>query len=521
LNITQLYALSIDKSAPGSAFIAGGFQDRGNWMSRTNGGLQSWQEVSGGDGTFAEIAPNGTDVYQSTSNGNLFKYAKSDVTSPVSNTDVTPGGKRNPLFVNPFVIDPAVSDNLYYASGNTTGTTSTGIWRTTNATAGTPAWSYFTNSDVSGDQVSAVTVSRTNSANVLYYGTANGKAYRIDNASTANVATTTPTNITGGGFPAGGYVSSIAVDTTNSANVLLIFSNYNVARVWYSTNSGGTWTDISGNLTGANSPSVRWGKIFTINNVRHLFLATSTGVYYTTNINGGTTTWTQEGVNSIGNVVCTMLDYRSSDNTLVVATHGRGVFQTTIASALPVELVSFIGLYRKDGIILSWATASEINNYGWEIERSTPASSWKTIGFINGKGTSNAPNDYTYTDRAYQQGEKYSYRLKQIDNDGSYEYSNTVEVTANNIPGSFSLEQNFPNPFNPATTIKYSLPQGGKVSLKAYDIQGKEVADLVNGFKAAGSYEVKFDASHLSSGIYFYTLVNGNNIQTRKMTLLK
>jgi len=526
LNVSQFYSASIDKTS-GSGFIAGGLQDRGNWMARTTGSIQNWQEVSGGDGCFAEIDPTGTNVFMSTTNGNIFRFAKSDATTPVSaTTAMKPGTLNNPLFVNPFDVDDNSGDILYFAGG-TTGT-NTGIWRTIDASAETPTWGYFTNSDVTGEQVSAITASKASSANVLYYGTSGGKLFRIDNANTADLASTTPTTITGGSFPAG-YVSSIAVDPANSANVVVTFSNYNVDRIWYSTDSGTNWTSVTGNLTGANSPSIRWAKMFSVSGTPHYFLATSTGVYYTTNLNGGSTTWIQEATSSIGNVVATAIDYRASDGTLIVATHGRGVFETAIATPLPVELISFAATQTNDDVALSWQTSGEVNNYGFDIERaaypkegevnSGNVGSWSKIGFIQGYGNSNSPKSYSFMDRNAPSG-KVQYRLKQMDFDGKYKFSNVVEVNVD-VLNRLELSRNFPNPFNPTTTINYNLPNVSKVKLVIFDVTGREVATLVNEFQSAGKHSVNFNASRLASGVYYYRIQAGTIVQTKKMILMK
>jgi len=151
---------------------------------------------------------------------------------------------------------------------------------------------------------------------------------------------------------------------------------------------------------------------------------------------------------------------------------------------------------------------------------------WVKIGFVNGYGTTSETNSYAFNDGDLSAG-KYEYRLKQIDFDGSFEYSNTldIEITA---PNESVLEQNYPNPFNPSTLIRYSIPnvistegRNLDVELKVYDILGNEIATLVNEYKPAGNYEVKFDASNISSGIYFYELQVGNFMQTRKMLLMK
>ncbi len=205
---------------------------------------------------------------------------------------------------------------------------------------------------------------------------------------------------------------------------------------------------------------------------------------------------------------------------------------------MPVELSSFTASCVNNNVELKWQTATELNNYGFDVERSpspTPfqreeASNsqglgWEKVGFVNGHGNSNSIKHYSYTDKSLTSPGKYLYRLKQLDNDGAYKYSQEVEINYISATN-FNLGQNYPNPFNPSTTIKYSIPSAGTslmefVQLKIYDILGKEVATLVNENKEAGNYEVRFNASNLSSGVYFYKLQSGNFIQIKKMTVVK
>ncbi len=191
--------------------------------------------------------------------------------------------------------------------------------------------------------------------------------------------------------------------------------------------------------------------------------------------------------------------------------------------ALPVELISFTANVYGNNVILNWQTTTEVNNYGFEIQRSTEKATWNKIGFVEGNGTSNSPKEYSFTDVVSQSG-KYSYRLKQIDIDGSYKYSNVVEVNVGS-PEKFELGQNYPNPFNPTTTIEYSIPNVGasvqNVQLKIYDVLGRKVATLVNQKQSPGNYKVKFDASKLNSGVYFYTLRTGDFVSTKKMIIMK
>ncbi len=198
---------------------------------------------------------------------------------------------------------------------------------------------------------------------------------------------------------------------------------------------------------------------------------------------------------------------------------------------LPVELASFAVSSNRLNAELKWTTATEVNNYGFEIERSriqnTEARSqnkkepWIKAGFIEGNGTTNVPKEYSFTDKNISMG-KYSYRLKQIDRDGKFSYSQTVETEVGNVPKIFALEQNYPNPFNPTTTISFTLQTSGKTSLKIYDAIGREVATLVNENLEDGVYYQKtFDASNLASGIYFARLRSNGKSITQKLMVMK
>ncbi len=196
---------------------------------------------------------------------------------------------------------------------------------------------------------------------------------------------------------------------------------------------------------------------------------------------------------------------------------------------LPVELSSFSASIASNNVKLRWETETEVNNYGFEIHRqihtSTPLSvtGWEKIGFVNGNGNSNSPKSYSFVDDKVSSG-KYSYKLKQIDNDGQFEYSKAIEVDFG-APKKFELSQNYPNPFNPATTIRYNLPEAGMVKLTLFNILGQELRTLVNEFKEAGVHTINFSATggaiELNSGMYIYKIEAGNFVQTRKMTLVK
>ena len=191
---------------------------------------------------------------------------------------------------------------------------------------------------------------------------------------------------------------------------------------------------------------------------------------------------------------------------------------------LPVELSYFLASNAQEGIKLKWRTETEVNNYGFEIERQvgskqTSKCNWNKIGFVEGNGNSNSPKLYSFIDRNISGG-RYSYRLKQIDNDGTITYSNVVSIDANSL-SHYELNQNYPNPFNPTTKIKFTLPEAAQMSVKVFNVLGKEVAELVNKRMEAGTHEVNFDATGLNSGIYFYRIKAGYFISVKKMTLLR
>ncbi|MCH6575596.1 MAG: T9SS type A sorting domain-containing protein, partial [Bacteroidetes bacterium] len=206
--------------------------------------------------------------------------------------------------------------------------------------------------------------------------------------------------------------------------------------------------------------------------------------------------------------------------------------QFTIGSSgspLPVELVSFIGKVKDQKVYLNWSTATEVNNYGFEVERKVSSKqlavgNWANIGFVEGHGNSNSLKEYSFIDAEVNSAGIYYYRLKQIDNDGSYEFSKTIEVNFN-VPIKFELSQNYPNPFNPSTTISFNLPKSGVVTLKVYNLMGEEIKTLVEGYREAGIYTVNFNAEsavgELASGMYLYRLSTNGFTETKKLVWMK
>ena len=295
------------------------------------------------------------------------------------------------------------------------------------------------------------------------------------------------------------------------------------------TDGGQTWSQT---LQSFPFP-IRSVKVFTSS----LFLAMGGnvgsnvgGIYSSTN---GGTIWNLEQ-NTTAEMTNYTLSYPSADSTSIwcVGASGQGnvfvgkVFKTSVPNTvLPVELTTFTANSDLNNVVLNWSTATEINNKGFEIQRSNGSQQFISIGFVEGKGTTTEVHNYSFTDSKLEQG-KYSYRLKQIDLNGNVSISNEVNVTIFS-PNMFSLEQNYPNPFNPTTIIQYSLPSDCNVKMTVVNSLGEVVREVINSSQNSGMHTVNLDASGLASGIYFYNIkansLNGNMnyTATKKMIVIK
>ena len=203
-------------------------------------------------------------------------------------------------------------------------------------------------------------------------------------------------------------------------------------------------------------------------------------------------------------------------------------FSNSIPSPLPVELISFTAIPFGNKVQLNWSTATEVNNYGFELLRFNKSphanNQWQKVAFIPGNGNSNSLKFYSYVDEP-SNGYEFVYKLKQIDYDGTFEYSYEIPVKLE-LPNDVKLHQNFPNPFNPITKVRYSIPDNNshssrKVIIKVFDILGKEIITLVNDFYYPGNYEVEFDGSNLSAGVYYIVLITENQKFINKCLLIK
>lgn len=281
-----------------------------------------------------------------------------------------------------------------------------------------------------------------------------------------------------------------------------IENDWDYGQIQISTDNGTTWTALSGQFTNPGTGS---------------FQPNGQPLY-----DGTQSSWVHEtiDISNYANQQVTIRFYFRSDG--LVQEDGWYVDNIKISvysGVIPVELVSFTSAIINSTVNLNWITATELNNSGFEIQRSINKTEWATIGFVRGFGTSTEVHNYSFTDQSPVNGLSF-YRLKQVDFDGTSEYSNTIEVTFGAV-ADYSLAQNYPNPFNPTTKINYAIKEKGNVELKVFDLLGSEIATLINEEQNPGNYEVFFDASKLSSGVYLYTIKSGNFMQTRKMLLMK
>ena len=243
--------------------------------------------------------------------------------------------------------------------------------------------------------------------------------------------------------------------------------------LFLSTNNGTSWSSINNGLTNTFIHALAISGT-------NLYAGTEEGVFHSTN-NGDSWTAVNQGLTD-----SVIFALSVSGTNLFAGSNGSGVWIRPIDNIVPVELISFIANTNGNGVTLHWSTATEINNSGFEIERYVITNemrnlNWGKIGFVNGNGTTTETQSYSYMDENLASG-KYLYRLKQIDFDGTFEYSNEIEAEVS-VPEKFELSQNHPNPFNPSTSIKYPITASNPVSLKIYDVLGNEVATLVNEVK--------------------------------------
>jgi photosystem II stability/assembly factor-like uncharacterized protein len=365
-----------------------------------------------------------------------------------------------------------------------------------------------------------------------FYGfghyTARANDYKV--MFTTNGGTTWVTKTATGLSGSDGFVSSVAFSSDKQYGIATANGIKDISRT---TDGGQNWAKLTISISGF-TPTNTFVKWVPGTPTVYILLSNATSTKAFRSDNNGAT-WIPQTFATGANITMMDLYYNpvanapGDANVFSISTSGN-IFTMT-DSPLPVTLASFTYAVSGRNVSLKWITSSEQNNSGFEVYRifgdanRSITSNWTNIGFIQGKGTINGNTEYNFSDKNLSTG-KYYYRIKQIDYNGNYEYFDLNGSADIGAPSKVSLGQNYPNPFNPVTNIGYEIPQDARVTMKVYDIAGREISTLVNETQTAGYHTVKFDASKYSSGMYFYKVVvrsaNGTISEyTKTMSVVK
>ena len=344
---TQLYNVSFNEKKVTNSLL-GGFQDNGNFYTNSSDPNSPWVMPINGDGSFAHITEDEEIYYMSIQRGKVYKLTIDENGNRLNHRRIDPIGADESLFIHPFVVDPLTENIMYYPNESI-------IWRQSNLNAIeltdewdsiSTGWSQAIDLELSNREISSISITKTNPENRLYVGTNKQQLYRIDDADSENPLVTDITSLyqpgmgmsSGDFFHASAHINHIAVHPENGDIALAVFSNYEVYSLYLTINAGETWQRAGGNLeeqaNGQGSgPSCRWASIMPFGDDTLYFVATSTGIFATDQIQGEQTMWAKMGKNSIGNVVCEQVKTRAADSLIVVATHGNGIYSSKIQSA--------------------------------------------------------------------------------------------------------------------------------------------------------------------------------------------
>jgi photosystem II stability/assembly factor-like uncharacterized protein len=473
LTLTQFYRIAASPFSPSR--ILGGTQDNGT--QKTDSTL-NWAAAYGGDGgevCFNPFSPNF--IIGETQYNGIFRTTNGGVSWSSAQNGLA---SENAAWVGPIIHHPAISGTFYTARQR--------VYKSTN-NGGT--W-VAVSSNVNGTgAVRELSQSKTNPS--IMFATSGSQVFKStdEGSNWTNVTSGLPNRT----------ITSVYVHPDDANKVFLTFSGFGTSKVYRSTNGGTVWSSLQGNLP--DSP-VNDILIYTDSGAtpNTYFVASDIGVFVTDD-NG--VNW-MEISSGLPNTVIMHLDYSSSNKMLRAGTHGRGVYEAYIDFTIPVELSSFTASQLDKKVVLKWSTATETNNRGFEIQRKLKNQDWETLEFVSGYGTTTGTRQYIYEDdyEFLPYNGRVLYRLKQIDFNGSYEYSDRIFVDVIFIPSETNISQNFPNPFNPSTTIKYSINTEGKVRVSVFNPIGQKIRELVATDQTPGTYEVTWNALEYASGIYFY-----------------
>lgn len=504
----------------GSNVVIGGAQDNGITISSSGTTHESsW----GGDGcavgaiSFTDMS--NYNMIEATQNGSLYRFYRHGGYGWY----IRPNGTNSSIFVTYFHLDQDNTDHLYYVDGSTLYRTRMASTITNTSVTGNSATGWELLSNV-GSTVSANIRSIATSRNVnysgnsysvsdanrkMYIGTQDGKIYRLDDPA---FSTSAPVEITPPTATAWAIVNGLSVNPSDDNEVIAVYSNYGVPSVFHTTNANSatpTWTEIEG--SGAvEVSSARSCLIASSSGKKYYFVGTTTGLYCTDALNGNATVWTRVGSNSIGFAVVSSMRYRPSDNVLLIGTHGNGMFTTDLSALLPVELSYFEASKQGRNVLLSWRTASEQNSDYFDIEHSSDGLAFTSVGRRNGSGTSNEPREYTFVHNRPVSGLNY-YRLKQVDFNGKFSYSDITSVLMTATPTRQKRLNISPNPFDNELTINWmDDKQRNEVWITISDLSGRNRYELYRG-TVNRSITLSTAQLNLSRGMYVLTVQEGKS----------
>lgn len=502
LPVTQFYEITVDQTNEFGYY--GGTQDNGTLRTLT-GNSNDWEEIYGGDGFFVIVDPvNPSIIYaesqygylgKSTNGGRYFNSALSGInlTEPTN-------------WSTPVVMDPNTHTILYYGTNR--------IYRTINSASSWAAISPDLSRQIPESRMGTITtiaVAPCNS-NVIYAGTDDGNVWVSDDYGNIwqNITNDLPLR----------WVTRIAVDPANEAIAYVTFSGLKwksaQPHIFRTTNFGQTWIDISGNLPDAPI-NIAMVDAFHSNLI---YVGNDVGCFFSADSGFS---WNVLG-QGLPIVPVYSMDIHKATRKLLIGTHGRSMYTLDLSDLVPVEQSVFELITSNDEVTLRWQTESEISNLGFSVEHGIDGVHFSELTFIKGMGTTSQTQYYEYTHKFPRSGINY-YRLKQIDYNGSYRYSDVLKTEVK-TPDAFRLMQNYPNPFNSSTTIEYVIKKPGMVSLTIVNNTGQVVRNLVSIPQAAGRYQIVWDGrdesrNELASGIYVYRLKTADFISSRRAIYLK
>jgi photosystem II stability/assembly factor-like uncharacterized protein len=533
--IGRIYGMAVDELNPSTMYAFG--LDQGIYKT-TNSGT-NWNQINSGllntqvqamgicknspQVLYAGVAPGTNDgVYKSTDGGGSWTRIVNGIAEPTGT-----------LGVQAFLVHPNNPNIAYCTIFNALANPTNGLYKTTDGGAN---WFPIVNGVGTIKTFLSLAMSPTD-PNTIYAGTSfdpgtstgPSAIYKTTDGGANWVLSSTglptdPTEIN--------PIRTLNVSDVNP-NVVTAGLFVNTATLlggfYLSTDAGASWVQKNNGLPILQSKLLRSAAIrpgFDNQFFLGLDYASGTGIGVWATTDGGNNWFDFNGGTMLNTYTIRALVFNPTGNHTLFAGRASatanlgGVYEYTF-STVPVELVSFSAEVFGGNVNLSWMTATELNNYGFQVERKNfESTEWVNIGFVNGNGSTTETQHYSFSDNSISVG-KYFYRLKQLDYSGSFEYSNEVEVTILEVLNDFTLNQNYPNPFNPSTRISFSIPKSGFTSLKIYDVLGNEVSNPIEGELNEGNYEIQFNASNLSSGIYFYSLTSGEFSKTMKMILSK